>query len=75
MWEPIDLQERTALRGKMLLSSGRGPRPGRAGRVCSHASCRTVLSIYNDGDRCWEHTSPTPYLLKIRRVRAGKLPA
>ncbi len=25
------------------------------GRVCDEIGCRTVLSVYNDGDRCWSH--------------------
>jgi hypothetical protein len=25
------------------------------GRVCEVIGCRTVLSVYNDGDRCWSH--------------------
>jgi hypothetical protein len=25
------------------------------GRVCEVAGCWTVLSVYNDGDRCWSH--------------------
>jgi hypothetical protein len=25
------------------------------GRVCEVAGCRTVLSVYNDGERCWSH--------------------
>ena len=24
-------------------------------RVCEVIGCRTVLSVYNDGDRCWSH--------------------
>jgi hypothetical protein len=26
-----------------------------AGRVCEVAGCWTVLSVYNDGERCWSH--------------------
>ena len=25
------------------------------GRTCGELECATVLSIYNDGDRCWAH--------------------
>ena len=25
------------------------------GRVCEVPGCRTVLSVYNDGERCWSH--------------------
>jgi hypothetical protein len=75
MREPIDLEERLALRGKLPRDAGRGPRPVAAGRVCAEDRCRTVLSVYNPGDRCWEHTQPSPYLLNVRRFRTGKLPA
>ncbi|HSJ50097.1 MAG TPA: hypothetical protein VLA90_02260 [Actinomycetota bacterium] len=75
MKEPIDLEERLALRGKFPGVSGRGPRRLAAGRVCAEEQCRTVLSVYNDGDRCWEHTAPSPYLLNVRRFRTTKLPA
>ena len=25
------------------------------GRICHEPSCVTVLSVYNDGNRCWSH--------------------
>ena len=25
------------------------------GRICGEAGCPTVLSVYNDGNRCWAH--------------------
>jgi hypothetical protein len=25
------------------------------GRTCEEIDCRTVLSVYNDGSRCWSH--------------------
>jgi hypothetical protein len=25
------------------------------GRTCEAPGCRTVLSVYNDGTRCWSH--------------------
>lgn len=25
------------------------------GRACEEPGCRTVLSVYNDGTRCWSH--------------------
>jgi hypothetical protein len=75
MNEVDDLEDRLALRGKFPGGPGRGPRRGRVGRVCAHEGCRTVLSIYNTGDRCWEHTQATPYLLNVRRFRSTKMPA
>ena len=32
----------------------RGPR----GRRCSEPDCPTVISIYNEADRCWLHCEP-----------------
>lgn len=75
MREPTDLQERIALRGRLSENAGRGPRRGRTGRVCAEPACRTVLSVYNPQDRCWEHTEPSPYLLNVRHARAGSMPA
>lgn len=42
----------------------KGTRPGHLpppstveeeGRVCSFRGCETTLSVYNAGDRCWQH--------------------
>jgi len=43
-----------------------------AGRICAETTCMTVLSVYNTGDHCWEHTPRTPYLLNVRRFRPAK---
>lgn len=75
MNDPIDPEVPHALRGRLPGGTGRGPRRDRAGRVCAHDACRTVLSVYNTGDRCWEHTKPTPYLLNVRRFRTARMSA
>ncbi len=75
MNETSDFEDRLALRGKFPGGPGKGPRRGRGGRVCADEACRTVLSVYNTGDRCWEHTQATPYLLNVRRFRSSKMPA
>jgi hypothetical protein len=75
MSDPADLEGRIAFRGKFPGGGGKGPRRGRSGRVCAEGACKTVLSVYNSGDHCWEHTQPTPYLLNVRRFRTTKLPA
>jgi hypothetical protein len=31
---------------------------GSSGRRCSAPACPTVISIYNDADRCWLHSDP-----------------
>jgi len=72
MKEAIEFSERLALRGKFPGNPGRGPRKGRIGRVCANERCSTVLSVYNTGDLCWEHTQATPYLLNVRRFRTTK---
>ncbi len=69
MKQPTDLDGGIALRGKFPGGPGRGPRRGTAGRVCSDGACTTVLSVYNTGDHCWEHTAREPYLLNVRRFR------
>ena len=75
MNEPIDLEGPVAFRGKFPGGAAKGPRRSRVGRICADGECQTVLSVYNTGDRCWEHTQPTPYLLNVRRFRTAKLPA
>jgi hypothetical protein len=72
MKDPIDLESRLSLRGKFPGGAGRAPRKAAAGRVCAEGACSTVLSIYNDGDHCWEHTPRTPYLLNVRRFRPAR---
>ena len=37
--------------------------------ICEEPACRTVLSIYNGGDRCWQHTPIRPYFLQAPRRR------
>jgi hypothetical protein len=75
MNDPRDPEVPHGLRGKLPGTTGRGPRRVRAGRVCAEDACPTLLSVYNTGDRCWEHTQPTPYLLNVRRFRTTQLSA
>ena len=50
-----------------LGAGGQAPRFA-AGRSCSVDGCRTILSSYNAGDRCWAHREATPVLsLGMRR--------
>jgi hypothetical protein len=45
------------------------------GRRCAAEGCRTILSSYNAGDRCWAHREATPVLsLGMRRTRAEEGP-
>jgi hypothetical protein len=73
MNEPIEFDAQPALRGKFPGGSvGRAPNTSAAGRICAEASCTTVLSVYNSGEHCWEHTPRTPYLLNVRRFRPAR---
>ena len=46
-----------------------------SGRRCATDGCRTILSSYNSGDRCWAHREATPVLsLGMRRTRAQEGP-
>jgi len=73
MTEPIDPGSRLSLRGKFPgAGAGHGPRRQPAGRICGEDGCPTVLSVYNTGDHCWEHTPRTPYLLNVRRFRPAR---
>jgi hypothetical protein len=31
---------------------------GSRGRRCLEAGCSTLISIYNEADRCWLHSAP-----------------
>lgn len=56
----------------------KGTRPGRQpsaskakgqGRVCSFAGCRTMLSVYNGSDRCWQHAEVVFPSYRGKRLR------
>lgn len=49
----VDL-EPTSLRSEAVEDGPPVPRFDE-GRVCEESNCRTVLSVYNDGNRCWAH--------------------
>lgn len=70
--EPVDLDDAVYLRGKFPGAGGRRPRTSAVGRTCADRSCMTILSVYNTGEHCWEHTPRTPYLLNVRRFRPAR---
>ena len=72
MSESIDLEGPLSLKGKFPGDKGHGPSRSAAGRVCGDVACSTVLSVYNTGDHCWEHTPRSPYLLNVRRFRPAR---
>ncbi len=47
--------ESQSILGEGFRSDNRRPRTFRAGRRCSFAGCSTLLSIYNESDRCSTH--------------------
>lgn len=69
MSELMDLDQPRSLRGRQPRGIGKAPATAERGRVCRSGECRTVLSVYNTGDHCWEHTPRTPYLFNVRRFR------
>ena len=71
--EPTDVETPIALRGKFPGAGGRRPRTATVGRTCADRTCATILSVYNTGDHCWEHTPRTPYLLNVRRFRPARI--
>jgi len=48
------------VQGRLATFLGSAPARAAAGRTCARAGCRTRLSIYNVGRRCWQHTEPRP---------------
>lgn len=56
----MKLADKRASRGGWRLSEGaaRAVRTSPAGRVCREPSCKTKLSIYNDGPHCSQHRVP-----------------
>jgi hypothetical protein len=63
-------QELGPLRGSMIAPVSVKPvRAFRPGRVCDAATCQTVLSQYNRGNRCWQHESPKPFQIRVRPAR------
>jgi hypothetical protein len=46
----------TGVRAEGLADGTRPSARYAAGRVCSLPGCRTVLSIYNEDDRCAQHS-------------------
>lgn len=57
------------MRGRMAPGDARPGTVHPAGRVCSHAECVTVLSIYNATGWCWQHEEPHAYVLQAPRKR------
>jgi len=54
-----------AIGGMSCTSWQHPPRAHRKGRVCREPGCNTILSIYNDSDRCARHDHP---VIRIRGV-------
>jgi len=54
----MELHNGSALRGKKVISGGRGcrARTYQTGRTCSYPGCTTRLSVYNPSPTCALHT-------------------
>ena len=57
------------LRGKLPGGGGGAPKRAVQGRTCARRDCPTVLSVYNAGNHCWQHTPTAPYFLHVGRIR------
>ncbi len=51
-----------------LTGSHRPSRAFKAGRICRHPGCGTMLSIYNDGKFCYQHEP-----MVVPRMRGKKI--
>jgi len=63
-------EEGYPVRGR-LAGEASGPALQRveAVRRCEDPGCETVLSAYNDGSTCWQHSPTRPYLVRAPRKR------
>jgi len=59
----------------------KGTRPGHlpppskqeeGGRICIYPDCQTQLSIYNSGQRCWQHAEITFPNYRGKRLAPNK---
>ena len=71
MRDPQGTQVRgDAVRGVLAGNGfGKALRRFRPDRICEEPGCGTILSIYNDAARCWQHTPIRPYFLQAPRRR------
>jgi hypothetical protein len=49
------MSERAVAATGIGTGASRASKAYKAGRVCSHDGCETVLSIYNKGKFCYQH--------------------
>jgi len=62
--------QRVSVRGVMAGNrSGKELRSFPPDRICDEPACRTILSIYNDASRCWQHTPIRRYFVQAPRRR------
>lgn len=48
-------RETQIVMGRIPEKSGKRPKRGKVGRVCSYPSCDTKLTSYNTHDACYQH--------------------
>lgn len=73
MTELTDVEALRSLRGGHPTVTRKVPATADRGRVCRAKGCQTVLSVYNTGDTCWEHTPRTPFLFNVRRYATPRV--
>jgi hypothetical protein len=65
----IHNEDQLSLRGSTRAPASLKPLHAcRRGRVCEDEKCETVLSQYNEGDRCWQHEPARPFQVRVRPV-------
>lgn len=64
-------QDSLVLRGTQATVDGEAaPTYGRD-RVCASSGCRTVLSVYNPAEFCWQHEPIRPFILRAPHPGRG----
>lgn len=57
-------QDSLVLRGTQAGVEGEAAPTFGRGRVCGAPGCRTVLSVYNPAELCWQHEPVRPFILR-----------
>lgn len=54
--------------GTFFTGHGRPSRAYPSGRQCQHEGCGTRLSIYNDGDYCYQHEAVATPRMRGKKI-------
>lgn len=66
----MDRRDHDIIRVRSLPTSGRRPKTVEQPRVCSSSGCGTVLTRYNQSERCYQHRE-----LRYPRIRGSAVSA